>query len=203
MLELVPVNSMYMLLFLKSTEVLFYDVYQNKVTYSMRLNAMAGKAKALTDDELVVNLVNGELLLIKMEKDKIPYVSVLAESLGSENPNRTDANNNAPLTDLLVFKHDGSFIAKQINSGCTILYYYKREGSKISKKYQDFVLKHTESLFQVVSDRGLAAAFSQYPEANGRWTVHFYDQQNLFKEETCKIEGGNIFKDKAVVQFLR
>lgn len=203
-LELVPLSSRYLLLFLKSTEVLFYDVHQAKVIDCIRLKAMVCKAKVLADDELVCSLTNGELLLIKMEKDKTLHVSVLSEKpLGSDSPNRIDANNNSVLIDFLVLKHDGSFLAKQTGSSSTMLYYFKREDSKISKEYLRCATKQAENLFQVVNDRGLVAAFCQYPDASGRWTVNFYDQQNLFKEEVHIIDGGPIFKDKVVVQFIR
>lgn len=52
------------MLFMKSRQVLYYDLHDYKVISSMKLDGLVIQAKALTNNELVCTLDNGTLIII-------------------------------------------------------------------------------------------------------------------------------------------
>lgn len=117
-------------LFFKSENVVCYDLFENKILHSLKLDGRVVQAKPLTNDELVCTLTNGSLVLLNI-KDQVQK-TVLSDKPLQASGLKNDAND-VFVMELFVFKATGSFLVKQTAGNQVLISYFPRANGRITK----------------------------------------------------------------------
>lgn len=197
LLKMVPLCKRRVVLFFSSQDAVCYDMFEAKIISKKKLESKVFKAKALTENEIVCTLVNGNLSLLDTSKSF--EQRVLPPSTFQSRAEKSGSNISIFDKDLLAFKESGSFLV-QLNT--TNIAYFPRVDGKIANVPMEKTLKHSDHLVQTINDKDSLAVFSQYPEANRRWTICIYNLADNFREQSYGLDN-LIFQDKAIVQTVR